>query len=75
MELEPKQKAEELVEKYKEYTYYNFTDDYVEEDKKYNAIQCAIIAVEEIIKSRPSKPNDYTDTLGYWQEVKKHLEL
>jgi len=57
-----KEKANELAMKY---------DTYGETD---NAVQCAIIAVEEIMLYRPTLPNEYSDTIGYWQEVKQHLE-
>lgn len=37
--------------------------------KKYS-----LIAVEEIVKSVPNEPKNYTDTLGYWNEVKQEIE-
>jgi hypothetical protein len=38
------------------------------------AKQCALIAVDEIIKSRPQEPRSYTDTMLYWGEVKNEIE-
>ena len=43
---------------------------------EYNAKQCALIAVDEIIKSNPHTNPFNTDvhsTMGYWQEVKHEL--
>ena len=50
---------------------------------KKHSIQCAIICVDEIIKSSPSLPilsdagnyvNDIEESTEYWQEVKQILE-
>jgi len=60
-----KEKANELCYKYFEL---------VEFISKEEAVRCAIIAVEEIMLYRPTLPNEYSDTIGYWQEVKQHLE-
>jgi hypothetical protein len=68
------EKAKYLVNKY-----------YVElkEHKGYydleTAIQCALIAVEEIIKNGGTinvveyKPNSFTNDVKYWEEVKHEL--
>ncbi len=73
--MTPKEKAEELVEKYDE------TLTYLESKAK--AKQCALIAVDEIIKANPYKwvyfMDQYTETvltsnIQYWQEVKQELE-
>jgi hypothetical protein len=69
--LEPKEKADELFNKYDNYplTY---------EWKK----QCALIAVDEIISSSPSLPilgdsgiygEDIELSTKYWQEVKQEI--
>jgi len=42
--------------------------------RKEMAKQCALIAVDEIIKSSPQEPRSYTDTMLYWQEVKEEIE-
>ena len=63
-----KEKAEELVDRY----YLVFGDGYLGDQH----IQCALIAVDEIIKSNPhSNPfnTDVHSTMGYWQEVKHEL--
>ena len=71
MELTPKQKAEELVEK--------FSD--LEDGEMYigKAKQCALIAVDEIINSLENygKESDELQNMEndfrYWQEVKQEL--
>lgn len=69
------EKAEELVEKYRS-TITSFLSD---EMKDRNAIQCAILAVEDIIESIPSKRfwdtyNDETPSaITYYNEVLTHL--
>ena len=69
--LTPKEKAKELVEKYRSISLL----------EKYNAKQCALIAVNEIIEQW-----DYLDTyladiggmanpnLNYWLQVKNEIE-
>ena len=67
--ITPKEKAEELFEKFnnpdtKHYPYVH------------NAQQCALIAVDEIIKANPYEVSktDMDSTIDYWQEVKQELE-
>ncbi len=86
MELNPKEKAEELVEKYEDALGHSDlnvcpTDD-LDIETRATAIQCAIIVVDEIIKVNMSLLKlNLTDELGreiefiinYWQEVKTHL--
>ena len=81
---EPKQKAEELIDKFITKTELN-----ISESMKEIILECAkrraLICVEEIIKTEPLKKckedHDYRgmevwyeDMTNYWQEVKKHLE-
>ena len=78
--MTPKEKAEELYVKYirtcKISEYYPlYTSDH--EISK----QCALIAVDEIIKSQPSKEGMIVGgtqtrylTINYWQEVKQSIE-
>ena len=65
MELTPKEKAKELVEK--------FSD--LEDGEMYigKAKQCALIAVDEIIGIKLLWFQKYTKELDYWQEVKEEL--
>ena len=67
--MTPKEKAEELFEKFnnpdtKHYPYVH------------NAQQCALVAVDEIIKANPYEVSktDMDSTIDYWQEVKQELE-
>ena len=65
MELTPKQKAEELVEK--------FSD--LEDGEMYigKAKQCALITVNEIIKIKLLWFQKDTEHLDFWKEVKEEL--
>lgn len=43
----------------------------------FQSIQCAIVAVDEIMKTCPQKENEIfgiSKGFKYWQEVKQHLE-
>jgi hypothetical protein len=72
--LSPQEKAKELFKKF-----YNPIFDIdlginVSKDKKrYEAaIQCALIAVDEILAVVINSP--YVDIIKYWQEVKQEIE-
>jgi hypothetical protein len=82
--MTPKEKAKELVDKYS--TYVVMWTGGIEVETQ-NVKQCALITVEEILKTRPGFP--YPNELGleikgifniinypivYWQEVKKEIE-
>lgn len=77
--MTPKEKAEELVKKY-EIQFLSFGD-YLPTIK---AKQCALIAVNEIIKADPTSPliNGYfelysdmlDEAIQNWQQVKKEIE-
>ena len=83
MELTPKQKAKELVNKYIPHIAgadrYNSTLGIYD---KHISKQCALIAIDEIINSSPSLPilsdagnfvNDIEESTEFWQEVKEEL--
>ena len=66
--MTPKEKAKELVDKYTQY---------VTEINEYEyAKNCALIAVDEIIKANPYEVSktDIDSTIDYWQEVKQEIE-
>jgi hypothetical protein len=76
--MTPKEKAEELVKKM-----YAVRSGSVSMITLHFAKQCALIAVDEIIKANPYKwvsfMDQYTETvltsnIQYWQEVKQELE-
>lgn len=68
--MTPREKAKELFD-----TFYGNNTDYIDSNKdaEESAITCALIAVEEIIKSL-TPVNGRTINGEYWQEVKKELE-
>ena len=78
--MTPKEKAEELVGKYFKLLNYEFGDlVYSLNDKQPH--QCALIAVDEIIKARPTTDGMIIGgtqtrplTIHYWQEVKQEIE-
>jgi hypothetical protein len=77
--MTPKEKAIELVDKYR--TYVRIADKYdynVSEDEIHISKQCALIAVDEIINNNSKIPGLLTqDTMRntwYWQEVKQEIE-
>ena len=65
--MTPKQKAKELVFKFIQYTPVEYEYEY--------AIQCALIAVDEILKVLYSLKfgNALSEELDYWDEVKQEL--
>lgn len=70
--MTPKEKAEELVNKYWDSLYEVSGDiEYIGTQSK----QCALIAVDEIIKEVTPKVSIYTYQLQFWQEVKNEINL
>ena len=77
--MTPKEKAEELVEKYINLTDYCDCLEYMcvcFTMYDYKAKQCALIAVEEILNTLYSIPfgNALDNELEYWEEVKQEIE-
>jgi hypothetical protein len=71
----PKEIAIELVEKFTRSQYYGCLgcgEDY--DDKQESAKQCALIAVDEIIKYSPNKPDYESDPIEYFNKVKQEIE-
>lgn len=70
----PKEKANELVDKYRNYIV-SFLSDAM---KDKNAKICALIAVEEIISAIPTQPSknesERIDAIMYWINVKQEIE-
>jgi hypothetical protein len=68
-----KEKANDLVEKFSKHAKYwdCFWDEPLNER---HDVQCAIIAVEEILKTMVWNQGVEDPTYCYWQEVKQHLE-
>jgi len=65
--MTPKEKANELVHKYNnnEQLYYLIT--------VYHAIECAIIAVDELLNDCDASSPFEEKRINYWQEVKEEL--
>jgi hypothetical protein len=64
--MTPKEKAGELVNKFLQYTPVEFEYEY--------AKQCALIAVDEIIKSLRKTLPEIGLGKGYWYSVRKEIE-
>jgi hypothetical protein len=71
--MTPKEKAEELIEKYKQYSqleigYQGITS------RIQSAKKCALIAVDECIKAVESDWSFMEIRMEYWQKVKQEIE-
>lgn len=71
--MRPKEKALELANKFAKIETYLPTKDKVL--FMYEAKQCAIIAVDEIINDNPNIYDADRLNYNYWKEVKKEIEL
>jgi hypothetical protein len=81
MNMTPKEKAKELVDKYQ------YAVRFDESETQYFANmhsvkECALIAVDEIIKSKPTYTSAIfqgsfltSDNTDYWEEVKQEIQL
>ena len=85
--MKEEEKAKELVDKFKQYSYYDAHDLTTrrarEESNIESAKECALIAVDEILKVRPIIPSpmpseSITDCCiqanDFWQQVKTEIE-
>ena len=70
--MTPKEKAIELYNKF----YNTSSHPHHVESRKNNAKQCALIAVDEIIKSNPIKFDEDDNCIAsyWWKEVKQEIE-
>ena len=79
--MKPKEKADELVNKYKPYVYpylgssYMTGDEYPEQILNYGKI-CALIAVDEIMNelSEMNYGLQYLNRMAHWEDVKEEIE-
>ena len=71
--MTPKEKADELIESFAE-TIEPIRIGVLVERNWNNAKQCALIAVDEIIKQNVNTPTDYGASWTYWMQVKKEIE-
>jgi len=79
--MTPKEKAKELVDKFKKVELYHYMEptnfDYEIKDissASFTAKQCSLISVDEIINSRPVITDSQLDYHKYWLEVKQEIE-
>ena len=75
--MTPKEKAEELVDKMYFSRRYKEGEDYIPEQARIHAKECALIAVDEMLNEYPSQvPKDSYEMERhlYWQEVKQEIE-
>ncbi len=72
--MTPKEKAQELVDKFIEFTQdWDARDGYINDE--FRAKECALIVVDELIDfaKLTDTTNDW-DHLNYWQEIKQEIE-
>jgi len=86
--MTPKEKAEELVHKFYDYADSNYGTNRFEQNwygnvlagerkvRKKSAKQCALIAVDEILKAVDNPDETYLmkHSVNYWKEVKQEIE-
>jgi hypothetical protein len=65
--MTPKEKAEDLVNKYKFTEIPNYTS-------MLEVKQCALIAVDEILLNEENKHSVLSKIYDYWEEVKQEIE-
>ena len=70
--MKPKEKAKDLIEKFEPFADYTECDVFTQrENMLKNAIQCALIAVNEIIDAIDKSL--INSDIEYWQEVKNEI--
>jgi hypothetical protein len=67
--MTPKEKAKELVDKFDEFTVH-----YEWREKNDNAIECALIAVDEVLNLLWHTHKNEIE-YRYWNEVKQEIEM
>jgi len=73
--MTPQQKAQEIYNKL--VVHIQRYDEYVDDRSKFNTIQCALIAVDEILDLKhivTLRRNMHEMELEYWDEVKQEIE-
>ena len=70
--MTPKEKAQELVDKFRN-EILSFLNDRI---KDQNAKRCALVAVDELIKIHYllTTTHDTSPSINYWKEVKQEIE-
>ena len=70
--MTPKEKAIDLVDKFNPYALDSASDK--SRGGEVSAKQCALLAVDEILNSRPVITDSQFEYNKYWTEVKKELQ-
>ncbi len=71
--MKAKEKAEQIVNKYEKYLFDRFTN----EEDWVMCVECALIAVDQIILANPhSNPfnTESVSTMKYWVDVRKEID-
>jgi hypothetical protein len=71
--MTPKEKANELVDKFMDYTRFEI-DEQNNMSNIFSAKQCALIAVDELIIEKNKWENGSFYTSKYWDYVKQEIE-
>ena len=73
--MTPKEKAKELFSKYYNSIEHTLSEEYSPHEM-FVVEQCALIAVDEIIKANPYEVSktDMDSTIDYWNEVKQEIK-
>lgn len=71
--MEAKEKAKELVERFKEYSHFYIDPDLEVKELEENAKQCALICVDEILENL-SNINLRLHQITFWEEVKQEIQ-
>jgi hypothetical protein len=71
--MKPKEKAQELIKKFS-FNTRCFSETKGWEDSFFDAKECALIAVDEILSLNVFEyTSDWSNTIEYWQEVKQEI--
>ena len=72
--MTPREKAEELIEQFMEHTVEWDSIKEIAYDSEFQAKQCALIAVYELIEQQNKYNNGTFYPSKYWNEVKQEIE-
>ena len=72
--MTPKEKAKELVDKFRDYAYSYELVDELEDTEDWNAKQCALMCVDEYLADLIKWNSHRGSVYEYWQEVKQQIK-
>jgi hypothetical protein len=73
--MTPKEKAEQLIKRFSKFSWESQQNEFVKESVLNSAKQCALIAVDEILKQYLEyRGIDLQKSFDYWQQVKTEIE-